>query len=123
MKFSYEEPHVWEQHALSLISMGRYAHALAVLREVIRLQSTKALPCMLAARLCYEHLGRNTEGLHWAQQAKIREQARPQGLLGRCWLYVGIGYQLLANAIHLKQAKGNYGVQALEAFQKCVFFI
>ncbi|GLV31859.1 Tetratricopeptide repeat domain 7 [Carabus blaptoides fortunei] len=120
MKFSFEEPHVWEQHALSLISMGRYAHALAVLREVIRLQPNKALPCMLATRLCFEHLGRTAEGLHWAQQARSREQIRPQGLLGRCWLYVGIGYQLMANGTHLKQDKGHYSIQALEAFQKAI---
>lgn len=120
MKFSYEEPHVWEQQALSLICMGRFTHALAALQEVTRLQAYKALPCMLAARLCYEHLGRVTEGLQWAQQARMREQSRPQGLLGRCWLYVGIGYHLLANGIHLKQDKENYAVQALEAFQKAI---
>lgn len=118
MKFSFEEPHVWEQHALSLISMGRHLHALAVLQEVSRLQPARALPCMLAARLCFEHLGRTKEGLQWAQQAKTRETTRPQGLLGRCWLLVGIGHQLMGNETQLKQEKISYGASALEAFQK-----
>lgn len=118
MKFSFEEPHVWEQHALSLITMGRHLHALAVLQEVSRLQHNRALPCMLAARLCYEHLGRTREGLQWAGQARCRETSRPQGLLGRCWLLMGIGYQLLANETLLKQEKAGYGTNALDAFQK-----
>lgn len=118
MKFSFEEPHVWEQHALSLISMGRHLHALAVLREVSRLQPTRALPCMLAARLCYEHLGRTRDGLQWAQLAKTKESARPQGLLGRCYLLVGIGYQLLSSDSLLKQDRMSTGASALEAFQK-----
>lgn len=118
MKFSFEEPHVWEQHALSLMSMGCHLHALAVLKEVAHLQPTRAMPCMLAARLCFEHLGRTREGLHWAQKARTRETTRPQGLLGRCWLLVGIGCQLIANETQLKQEKVDFGASAHDAFQK-----
>lgn len=118
MKFSYEEPHVWEQNALTLISMGRYKHALAVLKEVARMQSNRALPCMLIAKLCYEHLGKSKEGLEWAKQAKQRETIRPQGLLGRCWLLVGIGYQLLSNETQLKREKSVNNCHALDAFHK-----
>jgi hypothetical protein len=56
MKFSFEEPHVWMQHALCLYTMGQYAHAVLVLKEVSRLLPTKVIPCLLAARICYEHL-------------------------------------------------------------------
>jgi len=56
MKFSFEEPHVWMQHALCLYTMGQYSHAVAVLKEVSRLLPTKVIPCLLAARICYEHL-------------------------------------------------------------------
>ena len=56
MKFSFGEPHVWMQHALCLYTMGQYARALAVLKEVSRLLPTKVIPCLLAARICYEHL-------------------------------------------------------------------
>ncbi|PNF19557.1 hypothetical protein B7P43_G18242, partial [Cryptotermes secundus] len=56
MKFSFEEPHIWMQHALCLVTMGQYAHALSVLKEVTRLLPTRVVPCLLAARICYEHL-------------------------------------------------------------------
>lgn len=56
MKFSHEEAHVWTQCALCLISMGKYMHAYRVLKVVIRLSSQKVMPCLLAARLCYEQL-------------------------------------------------------------------
>jgi len=56
MKFSFEEPHVWMQHALCLVAMGQYARALSVLKEASRLLPSKVIPCLLAARICYEHL-------------------------------------------------------------------
>lgn len=56
MKFSHEEAHVWTQCALCLISMGRYMHAYRVLKVVARLSPQKVMPCLLAARLCYEQL-------------------------------------------------------------------
>uniref|UniRef100_A0A1Y1K9A2 Tetratricopeptide repeat protein 7 N-terminal domain-containing protein n=1 Tax=Photinus pyralis TaxID=7054 RepID=A0A1Y1K9A2_PHOPY len=33
MKFSFEESHVWRQHALSLITTGRYVDALGIFKE------------------------------------------------------------------------------------------
>jgi len=56
MKFSHEEAHIWTQYALCLISMGRYMHAYEVLKVVARLSLQKVMPCLLAARLCYEQL-------------------------------------------------------------------
>ena len=58
MKFSYGEVHVWTQYALCLISLGRHVHAFSVLQVVIKLAPQKVMPCLLAARLCYEHLNR-----------------------------------------------------------------
>jgi hypothetical protein len=60
MKFSFEEPHIWMQHALCLVTIGQYARALSVLKEVTRLLPTKVIPCLLAARICYEHLNQVT---------------------------------------------------------------
>lgn len=62
MKFAFEEPHVWMQYALSLVSMGHYAQALAVFKIVARLLPTKVMPCLFAARICYQHL--NQVGTH-----------------------------------------------------------
>ncbi|PSN31945.1 Tetratricopeptide repeat protein 7B [Blattella germanica] len=82
MKFSFEEPHVWMQHALCLVTMGQYAHALSVLKEVSRLLPTKVIPCLLAARICYEqlnqvnpndHLAEYYLGLQFAQGCQVTE--------------------------------------------------
>lgn len=56
MKFSHEEVHVWMQYALCLINLGRYSQAHSVLEVVARLSPQKVMPCLLSARLCYEHL-------------------------------------------------------------------
>lgn len=61
MKFSYEEAHIWLQQALCLETMGRHIHALAILGEVSRLLPTKVMPCLIAARICYQHLNLVTE--------------------------------------------------------------
>ncbi|XP_069687732.1 tetratricopeptide repeat protein 7B-like isoform X2 [Periplaneta americana] len=118
MKFSFEEPHVWMQHALCLVTMGQYAHALTVLKEVTRLLPTKVIPCLLAARICYEQLNQVAEGLEWSNKALNREISSPQSLLSRCHLYLGIGYNLQAAANHLKQEKQHLVNSAFDAFHK-----
>ncbi|XP_017770735.1 PREDICTED: tetratricopeptide repeat protein 7B [Nicrophorus vespilloides] len=120
MKFSFEEPHLWRQHALSLISMGRYEHALVVLKEVIKLEQNSSVNCLLAAKICYEHLNRPFDGTEFSLQAKTKELAYSSGLLGRCHLYVGIGYHLQARAAMLKQPKEEYNEKALTNFQTSV---
>lgn len=56
MKFSHSEGHVWMQHALCLISLGKHALAYSVLKIVTQLSPQKVMPCLLAARLCYANL-------------------------------------------------------------------
>ncbi|GFG28700.1 hypothetical protein Cfor_05984 [Coptotermes formosanus] len=118
MKFSFEEPHVWMQHALCLYTMGQYAHALSVLKEVSRLLPTKVIPCLLAARICYEHLNQIGQGLDWSAQALSREMSNPQGFSSRCHLYLGIGYNLQAAENHHKQEKQHLVNSAFDAFHK-----
>lgn len=65
MKFSFEEAHVWEQQAYSLVTLGKASRAVNVLIQVAKLQPNAVMPCLLAARQCYEALNRvnnfNTE--------------------------------------------------------------
>ncbi|XP_022249921.1 tetratricopeptide repeat protein 7B-like isoform X2 [Limulus polyphemus] len=96
MKFSFEEYHIWFQFALSLISAGKHGQGFLVLQECARLQPSGSLPSLLAARLCYEHLGQPEQGLKMAHEALDRERSHPQGLLCRCYLAVGLGHHLLA---------------------------
>ncbi|KAL6449285.1 hypothetical protein ACFW04_000725 [Cataglyphis niger] len=118
MKFSHEEAHVWTQYALCLISMGRYMHAYRVLKVVARLSSQKVMPCLLAARLCYEQLNMISKGIEWSQKALQRETTSPQGMQSRCHLYIGIGHSMLSANTIVKQDKVNHTNTALDCFQK-----
>ncbi|GAB1861018.1 Tetratricopeptide repeat protein 7B [Camponotus japonicus] len=118
MKFSHEEAHVWTQYALCLISMGRYMHAYKVLKVVARLSPQKVMPCLLAARLCYEQLNMISEGIEWSQKALQRETASPQGMQSRCHLYIGIGHSMLSANTIVKQDKVHHTNTALDCFQK-----
>ncbi|XP_012534079.1 tetratricopeptide repeat protein 7B isoform X3 [Monomorium pharaonis] len=118
MKFSHEEVHIWTQYALCLISMGRYMHAYRVLKVVARLSPQKVMPCLLAARLCYEQLNMVNEGIEWSQKALQREMASPQGMQSRCHLYIGIGHSMLSTNTIVKQDKVHHTNTALDCFQK-----
>ncbi|KAF3419860.1 hypothetical protein E2986_08195 [Frieseomelitta varia] len=118
MKFSHEEAHVWTQCALCLISMGRYMHAYRILKVVTRLSPQKVMPCLLAARLCYEQLNMVKEGIEWSQKALQRETSNSQGMQSRCHLYIGIGHSILATNTIVKMDKTYHTKTALECFQK-----
>ncbi|CAK9798302.1 Tetratricopeptide repeat protein 7B [Anthophora plagiata] len=118
MKFSHEEAHVWTQCALCLISMGRYMHAYKVLKVVARLSPQKVMPCLLAARLCYEQLNMIKKGIEWSQKALQRETTNSQGMQSRCHLYIGIGHSILATNTIVKMDKTYHTKTALECFQK-----
>lgn len=115
MKFSFEESHVWRQHALSLITTGRYVDALGIFKEVIRLEPNQSVNCLLVARLCYEHLDLPFEGTEFSMEAKKIEFCHSTGLLGRCYLYIGIGYQLQSKNTNLKQEE-QFNEYALKSF-------
>ncbi|XP_015591073.1 tetratricopeptide repeat protein 7B isoform X2 [Cephus cinctus] len=118
MKFSHEEAHVWTQYALCLISLGRYAQGHSVLKVVARLTPHKVMPCLLAARLCYEQLNLIQEGIDWSQKALQRETTSPQGLQSRCHLYIGIGNSILSSNTSIKQDKVHHTNIALDCFHK-----
>ncbi|XP_014284960.1 tetratricopeptide repeat protein 7B isoform X1 [Halyomorpha halys] len=120
LKFSYEESHVWMQRALCLENMGRYIEALAIIKEVVRMQSTKVMPCLLAARMCYTHLNNISEGIEWSEMALQRELSNPQGLLSRCHLYIGIGSHYAALSSHLKTKKHSLNISGFESFNKAM---
>lgn len=56
MKFSADDSHVWMQQALCLEAAGRHIKALEVLARVICMQPKAIVPCLIAARICYQHL-------------------------------------------------------------------
>ncbi|XP_018326101.1 tetratricopeptide repeat protein 7B [Agrilus planipennis] len=120
MKFSFEEPYVWRQHALSLIACGSHKQALNTLVEVIRIDPTKSINCLLAARLCFEHLENPVVGTNYSLDAMKKELLHPSGLLGRCHLYIGIGYHLQQTLSMFKQEKQKLNELAFEHLQLAV---
>uniref|UniRef100_A0A0K8TA39 Tetratricopeptide repeat protein 7 N-terminal domain-containing protein n=2 Tax=Lygus hesperus TaxID=30085 RepID=A0A0K8TA39_LYGHE len=118
LKFSYEEPHIWYQRALCLENMGQYGLAFEVTKEVARMLSNKVSPCLLAAKICYQHLNDAYEGIEWSEIALQREISNPKGLLSRCYLYIGIGNHYAAVTTHLKTNKHTFNNAAVEAFSK-----
>ncbi|CAG9768543.1 unnamed protein product [Ceutorhynchus assimilis] len=120
MKFSFEDPHLWKQHALALVSIGNYEHSLLVLREVIRLEPNNSSNCLLAAKICFEHLNLSDEGIEFSIQAIEKESSNPSGILGRCHLYAGIGYHLRAEASILKKEKETFCCRALDNLKSAV---
>ncbi|XP_055593885.1 tetratricopeptide repeat protein 7B [Uranotaenia lowii] len=118
LKFSFGESHVWKQYATCLISMGRYRHAVCALKEHSKLEPQDYLSCLMAARLCYEHLDQIKEGLEFAEQAlskevKVLRRSRAQ-------LYVGIGLQQMGISSNLVSEKDNYNKLAFEALERAV---
>lgn len=114
MKFSFEEPHLWKQYALSLLSNGNYKQSLAVFKEVIRLEPNNSSNYLLAAKLCYEHLNLPVDGTNFSINAKKHDYGL---LIGRCHMFIGIGYHLQAEACQLKKDKDDLRQLALENFQ------
>ncbi|XP_057668469.1 tetratricopeptide repeat protein 7B [Diorhabda carinulata] len=120
MKFSFEEAHMWKQYALSLLSINRYEQAFVVLKEVIRLEPNEPSNCLLIAKLCYEHLGLPAEGTDFSVRAREMALVAYGGLLGRCHLYIGIGYHLQAEISALRKEKDRFRHDALNNFRSAV---
>ncbi|KAG5883176.1 hypothetical protein JTB14_018193 [Gonioctena quinquepunctata] len=120
MKFSFEEPHLWKQHALSLMATNKYEQALSILKEVIRLEPDDPCNCLLAAKLCYEQLNLAVEGLNFSMEAREKSLTSPYGLLGRSHLYIGLGYHLQAEACQLRKEKEQLRIRAVDNFRSAV---
>lgn len=118
MKFGFEEVHVWNQFALSLVSAGKYSRALLILEELSRLQPASSLPCLLAARICYENLEQPKEGLRMAEIALEREIAHPQNLLARCHVAVGVGLEMLSDHERTQPRRQELRKKAFECFSR-----
>lgn len=94
----------------------QHARAYHVLQEVSRLHPTSPLPCLLAARLCLEHLSLPEKGLKEAEKALEREQAHPQGLVARCQVAKGLALEMMASAAKTQKDRQELGSKAFEAF-------
>ncbi|XP_046989778.1 tetratricopeptide repeat protein 7B-like [Schistocerca americana] len=118
MKFSFEEPHIWIQEALSLACLGKHTYSLKVLKEVSRLIPNDPFHCLLAARCCYEHLNQPCEGTEWSHIALSQALRSSENLTARCHLFIGIGYSMQALVAVSEHNKCALKTQALQEFHE-----
>lgn len=116
LKFSFQEAHIWTQYSLSLVALGRHAHAFRAFEETSKLIPNDCLSHLLAARQCYEHLDTILAGIDCANAALKRDTKRPS----RAQLYVGIGLTQMATSSHLKSERERYKKLALDALERAV---
>lgn len=98
----------------------QYARAYLVLSEVSRLQEKNSLPCLLAARICYENLDLPEKGLRMAEKALERELAHPQNLLARCHVAIGLGYEMMSTMARMQAMRQDLRKKAFDSFSKYV---
>jgi hypothetical protein len=86
LKFSFDEPYPWWQFALCLVNVGgnKSLRAIRAMEEICRLQPTRPLPCLLAARVCLEQLGLWKDGLEWADKAIQKAEAQDDDYYDEC---------------------------------------
>uniref|UniRef100_A0A182FV09 Tetratricopeptide repeat protein 7 N-terminal domain-containing protein n=1 Tax=Anopheles albimanus TaxID=7167 RepID=A0A182FV09_ANOAL len=124
LKFAFGESHVWKQYATCLMALGRYKHAVCALKEHSKLEPTDSVSCLMAARICYEHLDQVKDGLAFAEEALRKEMKAggPGGFVSgrrsRAQLYVGIGLQQVAVSSNLVAEKDRYHRLAYEALER-----
>ncbi|XP_042212941.1 tetratricopeptide repeat protein 7B-like isoform X6 [Homarus americanus] len=116
MKFSHEESHVWQQFALALACGHKDIRALLVLQEVNRLLPAEPHYCLLAAKICFQQLGKTQEGLEWVNKALKSSEERNSVLAARCHLYYGLGLTLDAYQTQRQTNTQALRTKALESF-------
>ncbi|GBP53931.1 Tetratricopeptide repeat protein 7B [Eumeta japonica] len=139
MKFSFGQEHVWRQRALAAAAAaaptaapaplmhpsaatrpsggGGRTTGAAVRAHVVLVQAAELRPRdaplrLLGANTCYQ-MGSVEEGLELAEAALEIEEKEPGFMLARCYLYVGIGYQM-------KSQKSNSRLEKQACNDKCV---
>lgn len=120
LKFAFGESHVWKQYATCLMALGRFKHAVCALKEHSNLEPGDSMSCLMAARICYEHLDQVKEGLAFAEEALRKELKAPVGRRSRAQLYVGIGLQQMAVSSNLVSERDRYNRLAFEALERAV---
>ncbi|XP_064098271.1 tetratricopeptide repeat protein 7B-like isoform X1 [Macrobrachium nipponense] len=116
MKFSYEATHVWQQFALALMCGRKNIRAMVVLQEVHRLLPSEPHYCLLAAKICFQQLGRIEEGLEWVSKALKSSEERASMLAARCHLFHGLGLTLEAHHTQRHADSHALRAKALECF-------
>ncbi|KFW94135.1 Tetratricopeptide repeat protein 7A, partial [Phalacrocorax carbo] len=117
MKFAFDEFHLWYQLALSMVSCGKSAYAVSVLKECAKLRPTDPTVPLLAAKVC---IG----SLHWLEEGEIfakmvidlGEDAGES--LAKGYLALGLTYSLQATDATLKGTQDELNKKALQTLER-----
>ncbi|XP_073528178.1 tetratricopeptide repeat protein 7A isoform X2 [Phyllobates terribilis] len=117
MKFAFGEFHLWYQLALSMMSCGKFAYAVSVLKECCKMRPTDPTVLLLAAKVCIGPLHWLEEGEHFAKQVtEIGEEAGES--LAKGYLALGLVYSLQATDAVQKSTQDDWSKKALQALQR-----
>ncbi|XP_053315247.1 tetratricopeptide repeat protein 7A isoform X2 [Spea bombifrons] len=117
MKFAFGEFHLWYQLALSMISCGKYAYAVSVLKECSKLRPADTTVLLLGAKVCIGPL-------YWLDEAErfaklVTEMGEDAGeCLAKGFLALGLVYSLQATDANHKSSQDDLNQKAVQALQK-----
>ncbi|KAM4771844.1 tetratricopeptide repeat protein 7A [Rhinophrynus dorsalis] len=117
MKFAFGEFHLWYQLALSMISCGKFAYAVSVLKECAKLCPTDPTIPLLAAKVCIGQL-------HWLEEGErlaklVTEMGEAAGdSLAKGFLALGLVYSLQATDATQKCIQDDLSKKALQTLQR-----
>ncbi|XP_053568212.1 tetratricopeptide repeat protein 7A [Bombina bombina] len=117
MKFAFGEFHLWYQLALSMMSCGKFAYAVSVLKECTKLRPTDPTILLLAAKVC---IG----SLHWLQEAEqfakiVVDMGDDAGeFLAKGFLALGLVYSLQATDATQKSTQDDLNKKSLQILQR-----
>ncbi|XP_036922429.1 tetratricopeptide repeat protein 7A isoform X1 [Sturnira hondurensis] len=117
MKFACGEFHLWYQVALSMVACGKWAYAVSLLRECVRLRPSDPTVPLMAAKVC---IG----SLHWLEEAErfatmvidLGEEAGE--FLSKGYLALGLTYSLQATDATLKSKQDELHRKALQTLER-----
>ncbi|XP_056424060.1 tetratricopeptide repeat protein 7A isoform X2 [Hyla sarda] len=117
MKFAFGEFHLWYQLALSMISCGKFAYAVSVLKECSKMRPTDPTVPLLAAKVCIGPLHWLEQGEQFAKQVtEMGEEAAES--LSKGYLALGLVYSLQATDATQKSTQDDWSKKALQALQR-----
>ncbi|XP_075060215.1 tetratricopeptide repeat protein 7A [Mixophyes fleayi] len=117
MKFAFGEFHLWYQLALSMISCGKFAYAVSVLKECSKLRPTDPTVLLLAAKVCIGPLHWLEEGEQFAKQVTDMGEEAGESL-AKGYLALGLVYSLQATDATQKSSQDDWSKKALQVLQR-----
>jgi len=112
MKFSNDDPHIWQQFALSLVASEQYTRAAAILEKCLS-RTTNTNLALILAKVYVNRLGQYEEAINVCQ--KYLQSCPNDPLKSRLWLMLGVAEGGLARSCHLIADQNVHNKRGLES--------